>query len=278
MILYDKMDLYVELYIILFFLEVEKMKRKLLIFLIIGVFAFSGIIGFAEAYSQNIVAWFYDIKFSMDGKQWTFLNKPFVYNGNVYISINDMASNMGLNLQADGANNTYKLDAINNNDLTLSTLKYKVDKQQLEINNLRYQLAQKETELAILKDYKRDDDDDDDDDDIDDLNDLEDMLEDDYDRYDDDEDLHFDNYTVYEKSNDDIVVKIYGEFDKYDDDWEDRDKGDFRDWIEEICEEINDEFDEDINIRVYDEDNSRIAEYDWDESDNELDDDYYEYH
>ena len=272
------MDLYVELYIILFFLEVEKMKRKLLIFLIIGVFAFSGIIGFAEAYSQNIVAWFYDIKFSMDGKQWTFLNKPFVYNGNVYISINDMASNMGLNLQADGANNTYKLDAINNNDLTLSTLKYKVDKQQLEINNLRYQLAQKETELAILKDYKRDDDDDDDDDDIDDLNDLEDMLEDDYDRYDDDEDLHFDNYTVYEKSNDDIVVKIYGEFDKYDDDWEDRDKGDFRDWIEEICEEINDEFDEDINIRVYDEDNSRIAEYDWDESDNELDDDYYEYH
>ncbi|RKD22007.1 Copper amine oxidase N-terminal domain-containing protein [Caminicella sporogenes DSM 14501] len=247
------------------------MKKKILILSLIFIFILGFTISIGSTYSQNITAWFYDIKIYMDGKQWTFTNAPFIYNGNAYISLNDLARNMGLSIQWDSQSNTYSLASIDGN-LSLSALKYKLDRQNLEINNLRFQLAQKEAELAMLKSstssrktYRNDDDL---------LDDLEDLLEDKYDRYDDDEDLYFKDYRLYQDSNDDIIVKMYGRFDRNSDDWKDRDKSDFREFIEDICREIDRKFNEDIEVIVYDRDDDRIARYIWDDSDNELEKKY----
>lgn len=250
------------------------MKKRILVFSLAFIFILGSFISLGESYSQTITAWFTDTKISLDGSQWTFASKPFVYNGNIYISLNDISRNLGLTMNMDLVNNVYELTSSGTNDLTLSALKYEVDKQQLEIDNLRFQLAQKDAELAILKDSSYDDDDDDDDDD-DVLDDLEDMFEDDYDRYDDDnEDLYFDNYKLYQASDDDIIVKMYGTFDRKSDDWDDRDTSDFRDFIEDICREIDKEFNEDIEVTVYDDDNDKAAEYKWDDSENDLDVEY----
>lgn len=251
------------------------MKKKILVFTIALVFVIGSIISIGDTYSNNITAWFYDIKVSSHGNEWIFNQSPFVYNGTIYVSLDDVAKNLGRTLTLDPQNATYILSpSILDSDLmdetTLSGLQYRVDRQALEINNLQFQLAQKEAELAVLRNessYSRSNSSDD----IDDiLDELEEMLEDDFDRYDDTRDLYFDRYTLSELSNGDIYVRMYGTFDRSDRAWEDRDKTDFRDFIEEICREINRDIREDIEVRVYDDDSYRVAEYFWDERDKDL--------
>ncbi len=101
--------------------------------------------------------------------------------------------------------------------------------------------------------------------------DVEDDLNDDYDEYTGgDDDLEFE-YNIHEYSS---KIKIYMEgknFKDHDSEWDDRDDDEFRDFVEEIAEEVSDKLDEDdIEIYVKDEDNHKAAEYEYDADDNDL--------
>ncbi len=254
------------------------MRKKILVFTITFIFIISSIISMGDTYSETITAWFYDIKLSADGNLWNFSQKPFVYNGNIYISLHDVTRNLGKTLSLNPENQTYLLNSgiivsDSSEGSTLSGLQYKVDRQNLEINNLRFQLAQKEAELTVLKDnvsYNNNNDED-----IDDvLDELEELLEDEYNRYRDTRNMYFDRYTLSQLSSGNVYVRMYGTFSRTDNAWDDRDKNDFRDFIEEICEDVNRDVDEDIEVRVYDKNNYNVAEYLWDERDGDLEVEY----
>ena len=88
--------------------------------------------------------------------------------------------------------------------------------------------------------------------------DLEDKLDDDYDKYTKGYGTLKFNYDLSERSNGDIKVKMTGDFDRTTSYWSKRDSSDFRAFIEDtICDEIDDEFKEDIQIYIYDEDDDK---------------------
>lgn len=124
--------------------------------------------------------------------------------------------------------------------------------------------------------YKYDEDDDDldvdeYDDDNDEIDTIEDDLNDDYEVYDDDnEDLEF-KYSLT-KGSSYIKVEMKGQnFDKDHSDWEDRDEDDFRDFVENVAEEVYDEIDnKDVRIYVVDKNGDDTAEYKYDEDDDDF--------
>ncbi len=242
------------------------MRKRVGIF-IIAIFLLGTIVGASETYSKNITAWFYDIKINLDGSALTFSNAPFVYNGQTYVSLNELTEDMGYEVSWNDNTKTMNISSTDNNEFVLNTLRYQLDQKNLELNNLKYQLSQKEAKLALLEDdhYKNDDDS------SDDLDDLEELFEDDYDRYSYyGSSLYFDNYKVTQLSNDDIKIRMYGDFDRNSSDWRNRRESDFRDFILDICKEVDDEFNEDVLVIVYDEDNDTIGEYEYDDSRNKI--------
>lgn len=99
------------------------------------------------------------------------------------------------------------------------------------------------------------------------IDDIEDKLNDEYEEYTDgDYDLKFDYELT--KHSDYIKVAMDGEnFDRTSSRWNDRDDSDFRDFAEDIAEEIYDVIDDkDVRIYVEDEDGDKAAEYFYDES------------
>ncbi len=229
------------------------MKRKILAFSLMLILFCSGAV-FGSSYSKKITAYFYDIKVSLDGKDVAFSSEPFIYDETTYVSLRDVGEALGINVYWDNNNKTIYMhsggESYNNT---------------YDIALLQNQLKAKDEEIKKLKD------DDDDEDDDEDLNDVEDTLEDDYDRYTKgDEDLRF-TFSLSQRSNDDILIKMYGDFDRTDDAWDDRDDSEFREFIEDICDEVRKDFKEDMEIIVYDEDKDKAAEYTYDYSDKDLD-------
>ncbi|WP_099190901.1 copper amine oxidase N-terminal domain-containing protein [Tepidibacter mesophilus] len=218
-----------------------------------------GTLAFSSGYSKSITAYFYNIKVSLNGKTLNFSNEPFIYGGNVYVPLRDISEGLGVNVAWDDRNKTVYI----HNDSSLGNTN-----SSYEIEMLKNQLKAKDAEIDRLKN-------DDDDDDDEDLEDLEDKLNDDYDEYTKGYGtLEFD-YDLSQLSNDDIKVKMTGDFERTSRYWSDRDYSEFRDFIEDkVCDEITDEFREDIQIYIYDEDDKKCAEYEYDYSDRELDKEY----
>ncbi|QXM06758.1 stalk domain-containing protein [Crassaminicella indica] len=245
-------------------------KKNVLSLALVLVFVVGTVLGTAAGYSEKITAWFYDIHINLDGKPLGFYSRPFIYNGQVYVSINDIANNMGFGIQWDDKNKTMNLSSNDNNRFSINTLQHELDQKNIEIANLKFQLSQKKVELDILRDNRttssstRKS-----------LNDLEKKLEDDYDYHrNNGRTLNFDNYDVSQLSNDKIRVCMYGDFDRTSRHWKDRDKSDFEDFIEKICERIDREYNDDIEVIVYDEDNDKTAEYTYDVSRDRLSEEY----
>ncbi|CAH2215106.1 copper amine oxidase N-terminal domain-containing protein [Tepidibacter aestuarii] len=233
------------------------MKKRILCLTFILILI-CGTLAFSSGYTKSITAYFYNIKVSLNGKTLNFSNEPFIYGGNVYVPLRDVSESLGVNVAWDDRNKTvYMHDdgSLGNNNSSY------------EIEMLKNQLKAKDAEIERLKD--------DDDDDDEDLEDLEDKLNDDYDEYTKGyKDLEFE-YDLSERSNGDIKVKMTGDFERDSKYWSDRDDKDFRDFIEdEVCDEITDEFREDIQIYIYDEDDDKCAEYEYDYSDRDLDIEY----
>ncbi|SHK48167.1 copper amine oxidase N-terminal domain-containing protein [Tepidibacter formicigenes] len=228
------------------------MKRKILALSLIILLFLSGF-AFGSGYNKKITAYFYNIKVSLNGKSIDFANEPFIYEDTTYVPLRDISESLGVNVYWDNQSKTIYMHS---DDTSYSNNKY-------ELEILKSQLREKEKEIEKLKD-----------DDDDNLEDLEDELEDDYDEYTKgNKDLEF-TYSLSQLSNDNIRVKMYGDFDRKSSAWDDRDNSEFRDFIEDICDEIRKEFREDIEVIVYDEDKDRCAEYKYDYSDKDLEKKY----
>lgn len=104
-------------------------------------------------------------------------------------------------------------------------------------------------------------------------NDAEDTLEDKYEVFEGDGgDLEFE-YQVSKYSSY-IKVTMTGDFDNNDDEWDERGKTDFRDFVEEFTEKISDGLNEDVKVYVKDENNYTVARYEYDESKDEFSREY----
>lgn len=126
----------------------------------------------------------------------------------------------------------------------------------------KYEYDESDDKLDVEYEYGKEED----------LDDVEKKLDDDYDEYTKgDDDLEF-SYDIREYK-DYIKVEMNGKnFDKTSSKWDDRDEGDFRDFVEEIAKEVNDvEDDIDIKIYVEDEDGDTVARYEYDESRDDFD-------
>ncbi|SHH33388.1 copper amine oxidase N-terminal domain-containing protein [Tepidibacter thalassicus] len=227
------------------------MKRKIITLSVVITLLLSGF-AFGSDYSKKITVYFKNIKVSLNGKNLNFSNEPFIYEGTTYVPLRDISESLGINVYWDEKSKSIYMHRNNTNYLDNS----------YEIEILKNQLREKEREIEKLRDDDYN------------LDDLEEKLEDDYDEYTRGyRDLEF-TYKLSQLSNDDIRVKMYGDFDKNSSAWDDRNKSKFRDFIEDICREIKKEFKEDIEIIVYDEDRDRCAEYTYDYSERDLDTEY----
>ncbi len=234
------------------------MKKKIICLTFI-ITLICGTLAFSSGYSKSITAYFSNIKVSLNGKTISFSNEPFIYAGSVYVPLRDVSESLGVNVAWDDRNKTVYM----HNDSSLGNTN-----SSYEIEMLKNQLKAKDAEIDRLKN-------DDDDDDDEDLEDLEDKLDDDYDKYTKGYGTLKFKYDLSELSNGDIKVKMTGDFERSSKYWNDRDDSEFRDFIEdEVCDEITDDFKEDIQIYVYDEDDKKCAEYEYDYSDRELDKEY----
>lgn len=238
----------------------------------------------AEDYTtKDITVLIPGIKVVYNGDEEPLSAEPFIYENRVYMPLDAVSKMMGSEITLD-PNSPYiyisrpgseplKIDDSKGYDYVRDSLSkpydsYEDDEAQKEIERLKYELAKEKKKNDMLSgDY-------DDDDDDEDLDDLEDDIRDDYDRYTKgDKTLEFDIKLSW--SSGDVKVKMEGDFDRNDSGyWDERDKSEFRDYIEDICEDIIDEFKEDVRVYVEDEDNDDLARYDYDYSDKDLDVDY----
>ncbi|KXG76216.1 stalk domain-containing protein [Thermotalea metallivorans] len=243
------------------------MKKKLSVFIMVCLILLTTpVLGFGKSFSKNITAWFYDIKVNLDGKPLIFASQPFIFNNHTYVSINDIAANLGYTVQWDDKNKVMHLTSNQNQQVALSTMKYELDRKNMEINSLKYQLEQKNLELAMLKEDRsygssssRST-----------LDQTEKNLNNHYYRYRDDEvTLRF-SYSLSRQSNDDIVVRMYGDFRRSYSSWKNRDSQDFRDFILSVCKEVDRNFDDDVTVYVYDQEGDWTATYTYSDSNNRI--------
>ena len=183
------------------------MKKRILLLLIL-IFLLGTIVGRSQGYSSNITAWFYDMKINLNGSALNFTNSPFVYNGRTYVSISELSRHLGLEVQWIDSTKTINLTSSANNDLAVNTLKYELDRKNLELHNLKLQLQQKDQQLAILRDTSFNNSADTDST----LDELEEYLEDNFDRHRNNSRLMSFTYALRQLSNGDIEVEMKGDF------------------------------------------------------------------
>lgn len=236
--------------------------------LLVLIFLLGTVVGSTETYSTNITAWFYNIKINLDGSSLALVRKPFVYNNHTYVSINEFAKFLGYDVHWDDKTKTMNLTSSVNNGLAVSTLKYELDRKNLEVNNLKLQLQQKDQQLAVFKDTSYDSTDSGYIRNI--LNDLEDYLDDSYYRHRNNARNMYFTYSLTQLSSGVIQVKMNGDFKRSTTYWSDRDKSAFKDFILDICKEIDRKLVEDIIVYVYDTDNYTCAYYTYIDSKNEI--------
>ena len=227
--------------------------------LVIGFVLLSTGFVFGNTYGKKITAYFYDIKVYLDGKPVAFSNEPFIYEGNTYVSLRDVSDALGINVywddrsksiymqsSSDSFNSTYQISSLQN------TLKAK-DKEIEKLSSSSYSSSNSGS-LSKIESY----------------------LEDNKSRYTrgDSGTLRFDNFDLSRQSNDDIRIRMYGDFDRTSSAWRNRDSSKFYDFIEEICDRVREDYKTDMKVIVYDEDKDTAIEYTYKYSNRDLTKDY----
>ena len=211
-------------------------KRKKLVALVIILTMMLSLfsVAYAKGTHQTLTAWFGDIKIVANGKQVISDFKPFMVNDTTYVPLRTLSEALGKTVGWDGNTLTVSItDKPDPTDVILWQQLYEKDK---KINELEKKIALLESEIEDNKSI--------------DLDDLEDDLIDDYEEY---EDIEFDIFL--DGDEDDIEVEIYVDLDEYDDEWDDLKHSDIEDYLQEIVDDILDEFeDADITGFIEDED------------------------
>lgn len=235
------------------------MKRKSLVALILVV-VLSTSMAFGLSGKKAIDAYYQNIKIYKDGSLLNTTQEPFIYNGTTYVPLRDVTESFGYDVKWNGVASSITLTSTGNMSNTeIANLRYQLQQKQIEINTLKY-------EIDKLKKELKDDDKDDDKDDKDLEKEIEDEIEDDYEEYKDGKyDIEVKDIDV-DVSSKKVKIELKIDADKDKKEWEDRKKGDFEDYIEDICKMAAKKADRDIELTVKDKSNDKAGEYEYDES------------
>ncbi len=240
------------------------MKKKSLVALILAV-VLSTSMAFGLSGKKAIDAYYQNIKIYKDGSLLKTTQEPFIYNGTTYVPLRDVTESFGYDVKWNGVASSITLTSTGNMSNTeIANLRYQLQQKQIEINTLKY-------EIDKLKKENKDSDKDDDDDDKDDEKYIKDEIEDEYEKYKDGK------YEIKVKDVDvdisskkvEIEIKIDAERDEKE--WEKRNSGDFKEYIEDICKMAAKRADKDVELTVKDDDNDKAGEYEYDESKKDFD-------
>jgi hypothetical protein len=252
---------------------VTRRKKVLFVFSIVLVFFLGTFIGSTSTYSKNITAWFYPIQVNIDGTPIHFKSSPFIYNNYIYVPINDLTKHLNFQSQWDNKSKTLYLFSDESAYISVNALRNELDHKNLEISNLKFQISQLNTQLGI---YKGDKNSSGSSNNNNKLRNLQDTLEERYERHrNNGRTLRFNNYRLYQLVDDTIRVQIRGDFRRSSNEWKNAKVSEFEDFMDDICREINKKFKEDIEIITYDDDNSKIAEYSYEQRKDKLKKEYF---
>lgn len=207
----------------------------------------------AEVATKNLQAKYNNIKVLYNGYQVATPVEPFIVNGTTYIPLRMMAGVFNKDITWDGTN--YTINVLDKPDTGAQA---QLAVKDAEITRLKNQITSLNKEIDTLEnklDKKSNNNDDFDDD----LEDLEDDLNEDYGDY---EDMEWD--ITLSGDEDEIEVEIELD-DDYIDDFEDMSKAKKQKLVEDIIEDIWDEFDADITGVIIvdgDDEHEFEAEYD----------------
>ncbi len=199
-----------------------KKQSKMIIPIIVIILVLMTVVSIGQevqlGIKQNLEVWIGSNKISYNNNDVTKELNTVVINGTTYIPLRNAANLFGKSIQW--------LDATKTVHITDTG----------EENDLKTQLAIKNAEILELTKRLEGGD----------LDALEDNLNDDYETY---EDVDFE--FQLSKDDDEIIVKISSD----EDDWDDLDSGDQEDFLQDVCDDIFDEFD-DVDISGYIKDGS----------------------
>lgn len=210
-----------------------KNKKKLVAIVIVLTMMLSLFsVAYAKGTYQTLNAWYGDIKIVANGKQVVSSIKPFMVNDTTYVPIRMLGEALGKTVSWDGS--TYSVIIADKPDPTDTLLWQQLFDKDKKINELEKKIALLESE----KDKSVD------------LDDLEDDLMDDYEEY---KDIEFD--ISIDGDEDDIEVEIYVDLSDYKSKWNRLKQSDIEDYLQDIVDDILDEFDDaDITGFIEDDD------------------------
>jgi hypothetical protein len=199
--------------------------------------------------------------------------QPIVSRDTVYIPLPMIADMFNKNIVWDKIHSEVKIT--DKPDYTADELRAQIAERDYKIQQLEYKIKILEDGKAYDRSYT-------------DMDDLEDDLNYQYGEY---EDIAFDIYLYGDEE--DITVKVLVDLDEYQDEWNNLYTSDKKDFLQDICDDIEDEYPH-ANIHGYIRDRSSHSrllsfttsswgtvrlgyEYDLDNLEDELDDDYFNY-
>jgi hypothetical protein len=200
----------------------KQRTKKLIIFALVGLLVLSTVpMASAASVSKNIEAWFSGIKIIANGKTVVSNLEPFIYNGSTYVPVRMAAEALGKQVDWNSASNSV---IITDGPADTATTQ--------EITQLRALLSMKDAEIARLEkqldelESKKDA-----------ADDLESYLIDEYEEW---EDIEFD-FSV-KGDEDELELTIEVDLGDYSREWSRLDEDDIEDWLEDICDYVEDEY------------------------------------
>ncbi|MGI6065513.1 MAG: stalk domain-containing protein [Bacillota bacterium] len=197
-------------------------KSKRITVIIMGVLFTTLVLfptGIAEGAQNTVQAIYKNLKIINNGQAATLTAQPVIINGSTYLPVRALGNLFSKNIDWNEARQ----------EITIT------DKTNSEVESLKAQLAERDLQITLLQaqlDKNK----------VMDIDDLEDQLNDDYDDY---EDIEW-NFSL-KGDEEDVTVRIDIDLDDFDDEWDDLSKSDIKDFLQDVCDDILEEF-EDADI------------------------------
>lgn len=200
-----------------------KRRTKILVtFLLAAMLVLSVAVGVsATTGTKSISAIFRNIQIIANGKVVPTEAEPFIVGGRTYVPLRAISEALGAWVDWNPATNLVTIKGGTNSS---------------EVADLKAQIAAKDAEIARLKGLDKDDDDD--------IRDLEKELKRDYDEL---GDVEIEDISL-SGDEDDVDVEIEVDLGDFEDEWDDLTDREIENWLDDLCEDIQDFFSEDTDI------------------------------
>lgn len=213
-------------------------KKKSIVFLTTGLLLAASLTpmsGYAVSKTnKKLDATYAGIQIQYNNQQVQSDIEPFIVNGTTYIPLRMMGNLFQKSVEWDGIN--YKINVTDSPDSTSSLLQAqlnsKIAEQEKELKARADKIIELEKKIRDLEEEAKPD-----------LDDLEEDLIDEFEEY---EGIEFE--ISLDGEDDELELDIDIDLDTYQDEWDDLSSGDIENYIEDIVEEIQDQYSEDVVI------------------------------